>query len=216
MYNWVTMKMNHKSISLVGIAAVVLMFQNCSGVSFQHADPSLFNKLEGSGVSLVPIEEPTGGALGDSLGDSGVVSDGMHSTQIEPDPGAQDSATTSLDSDGSQNEAPGSMPTETGSASSSSASTAAASEGESSAGQASYVCLLDGNGKSVRVGLVNAALGATTSTPQTVCMTQHACLEILSQSFAVVTAERRGYCNGRNPHVVNLSDDQIKDLVGGM
>lgn len=78
-------------------------------------------------------------------------------------------------------------------------------------GALEYVCVLRSNGKSVKIALSNeGTLGGKTGTPSDVCMSENACLNILSKSFDVVSAEKRGFCPNKNPHVIAMTDMQIQ------
>lgn len=79
----------------------------------------------------------------------------------------------------------------------------------------SYVCILQGPGKSVKVGIVSDLLGGGSSAAASVCMSKRACLELMSQKFAVKAAEKRGYCPAKNPNAVNMSDAEIKAKLLG-
>lgn len=60
----------------------------------------------------------------------------------------------------------------------------------------------------------DGALAGQNAIPKVVCMSTHACADIVSAEFVVKGPELRGYCktNG-NPHVSHLSDAQITALV---
>lgn len=75
----------------------------------------------------------------------------------------------------------------------------------------SYICILEGKGKSVRLGFIEDDIKENGRTPQTVCMTKKACLEIVSRRYKVLSAEKRGYCPDKNPKVVNFSEDNVRD-----
>lgn len=77
-----------------------------------------------------------------------------------------------------------------------------------------YVCILNGNGKSQRLALTDA-LVSKTGTPSDVCLSKSACLNIVSQIFEVKSAEQRGFCKSSsgNPHVIHMSDAQIAAMV---
>ena len=79
----------------------------------------------------------------------------------------------------------------------------------------SYVCILQGPGKSVKVGIVSDLLGGGSSAAASVCMSKRACLELMSQKFPVKAAEKRGYCPAKNPNAVNMSDAEIKAKLLG-
>lgn len=81
-------------------------------------------------------------------------------------------------------------------------------------GSTNFICILEGPGKSVKLGLRPNAMAGGTSADQAVCMTQNACLNIVSKAFAVKMADRRGFCNqsgasGR----VSMSDAQMEAAV---
>ncbi|MCB0392282.1 MAG: hypothetical protein KDD58_13400 [Bdellovibrionales bacterium] len=79
--------------------------------------------------------------------------------------------------------------------------------------KASYICILEGPGKSIRIGLINSTLAENGQTPETICMSKTACEEIIDQKFVVKSAETRGFCKGKNPHVHHLTDEEIQTLV---
>lgn len=79
----------------------------------------------------------------------------------------------------------------------------------------SYVCILQGPGKSVKVGIVSDVLGGGNSAAASVCMSKRACLELMSKKFPVKSAEKRGYCPAKSPNAVNMSDAEIKAKLLG-
>lgn len=81
---------------------------------------------------------------------------------------------------------------------------------------AEYVCILDGPGNSVRLGIVSEALQAVGHTPTTLCMSQSACLQIANQKFVVKAAVKRGYCNGHNPNVIQISDEDFQAKINAL
>ncbi len=88
------------------------------------------------------------------------------------------------------------------------------------------VCILEGNGSSQRLGYVNQALIAVGSSPQTVCMSSNACLNLIGTKFNVKEDKAKGYCKHAPalgattqqgpPGVVKLTDDQVTDLLSHM
>ena len=84
---------------------------------------------------------------------------------------------------------------------------------DDNSGAGNYICILGGPGNSVRVGYVSDGLVEHGRTPQVVCMSRNACLNIISRSFSVKGPERRGFCPNRNPHVIPMSDAQIEDSL---
>lgn len=79
------------------------------------------------------------------------------------------------------------------------------------------VCITKGPGKSHKISLGDKeTLESATSTPQTICMSEFACKELVSQKFDVTGAEKRGYCKGNNPHVIHLTDAQVGALISNL
>lgn len=76
-----------------------------------------------------------------------------------------------------------------------------------------FVCVLRGHGKSVKIGLADKILQGQVGTPRDVCMTEHACLSILSRKFDVQGAERRGFCPDKNPNVIAMTDVEIESAL---
>lgn len=77
-----------------------------------------------------------------------------------------------------------------------------------------YVCVLAGPGKSQLLGFLAEHLVSQNSTPDTVCTSKSACLDIVSEFFEVKGVEKRGYCGQRgNPHVVRLNSEKISLLM---
>jgi len=75
-------------------------------------------------------------------------------------------------------------------------------------------CILDGSGKSVKLGLnAEGHLAAVNSVADSVCVTAHACLNMIAPSFNAQAAVDRGYC-GNNPNVSELTDAQVQQLLG--
>ena len=84
--------------------------------------------------------------------------------------------------------------------------------GSSSA--ATFICILEGPGKSVKLGLRPNSLAAGTSADQAVCMSQNACLNIASKAFSVKMADRRGFCKqAKASGRVSMSDAQMEEAV---
>lgn len=75
------------------------------------------------------------------------------------------------------------------------------------------VCILDGPGKSVKLGMTSAGVPkGQNKIPQVLCMSANACLKIASQYFVVKGPEFRGYCKlpHGNPHVTHISDADLQ------
>lgn len=90
-------------------------------------------------------------------------------------------------------------------------------ENENHAGSSSaanFICILEGPGKSVKLGLRPNSLAAGTSADQAVCMSQNACLNIASKAFSVKMADRRGFCkHSGTSSRVSMSDAQMEEAV---
>lgn len=76
-----------------------------------------------------------------------------------------------------------------------------------------YICILEGNGKSIRLGIDGRDLQEVNNTPKTVCMSEASCLQIAKTKLRVKSAEKRGYCKGNSPHVVILDMQQMIGLI---
>lgn len=85
-----------------------------------------------------------------------------------------------------------------------------------SVGDGLYVCILEGNGKSTKLAYLDNTLLGKVATPADVCMSRHACLDIVSQVFKVQEAAYRGFCPDKNPHVVTYSDAQLQAMIEKM
>jgi hypothetical protein len=73
-------------------------------------------------------------------------------------------------------------------------------------------CILDGPGKSVKLGLLAEDLGGVNAVSQSVCVSRNDCLNEVSKRFKVLEAASRGYCKN-NPNVRRLSSDELKALL---
>ncbi|MGE3760011.1 MAG: hypothetical protein AB7H97_19745 [Pseudobdellovibrionaceae bacterium] len=74
-------------------------------------------------------------------------------------------------------------------------------------------CILDGPGKSIKLGIMSDKLDGVNSVAESVCVTENACLNLVSASFKVKGVEDRGYCK-HNHNVRRLSDAEVKTLLG--
>jgi hypothetical protein len=80
-------------------------------------------------------------------------------------------------------------------------------------GNARFVCVLAGAGKSTHVAVVDDKIMENNSTPKTACMSEHACEEIVGKKLSVKSVESRGYCKNGTPQVLALSDADIQRLM---
>lgn len=74
-------------------------------------------------------------------------------------------------------------------------------------------CILDGPGKSLKLGMISENLDGVTSVAQSVCISRKACLDLVPAVFKVKGVETRGYCD-HNPNVLRLTDSEVKTLLG--
>jgi len=74
-----------------------------------------------------------------------------------------------------------------------------------------YICILDGPGKSVRLGVsASGQLQGQNPIPRVLCMSREACLNIVSAKFNVKGPHKRGFCKANgNPHVIRVSDAEM-------
>jgi hypothetical protein len=80
-------------------------------------------------------------------------------------------------------------------------------------GNARFVCILAGPGKSTHVAVVNDEIVESNSTPKTACMSENACEEIVGKKLTVKSVEKRGYCKNGTPQVLMFTDAEIQRLM---
>lgn len=80
-------------------------------------------------------------------------------------------------------------------------------------GNARFACILEGNGKSRHVAVINDQIVSDNSTPKTACMSRHACEEIVGSRLRVKSVESRGYCKNGTPQVLVFTDAEMQKLV---
>ena len=73
-------------------------------------------------------------------------------------------------------------------------------------------CILVDHGKSLKLGFVADKLEGVNAVSQSVCLSRHACLDIVSKAFPVEGAYERGYCE-HNPHILRLKDAEVDALI---
>ncbi len=83
-------------------------------------------------------------------------------------------------------------------------------EGEDDSGL--VACILEGPGKSVKLGLSDDSLNGVNAVSKSVCISVKACTEIVPKLFPVQGPEDRGYC-AHNPNVIRLTDAEVQALV---
>lgn len=80
----------------------------------------------------------------------------------------------------------------------------------------SFICILDGKGKSIHVGLVEGQLDEVGSTQKTICMSKSACLNLVGKKYSVEGPAFRGYCKNLPDQIKSLSNKAISDLLAGI
>jgi hypothetical protein len=80
-------------------------------------------------------------------------------------------------------------------------------------GNARFVCILAGPGKSTHVAVINDQIVESNSTPKTACMSANACEEIVGKKLTVKSVEKRGYCKNGTPQVLMFTDAEIQRLM---
>lgn len=86
--------------------------------------------------------------------------------------------------------------------------------GDSSAGSSGlgFLCILDGPDDTVKLALKPAGSAEQNSVPETVCVSEFACLEYVSQVLKVKKAKKSEICS-EDPDVILLSDQDVVDLL---
>lgn len=87
---------------------------------------------------------------------------------------------------------------------------------DAQSGPMDHVCILEGSGSSVKLGLANESAAGQTSGSQTLCMSIHACVDIASKAFDVKFAQPRGYCKSiaeDSAELRAISDAEMRDLI---
>ncbi len=77
-----------------------------------------------------------------------------------------------------------------------------------------FRCVLQGKGKSQHIGFIGDRIVGDQDTPDTLCMSENACLNIMpSLGFAVQGPQFTGYCKNAKAHTQTLTDSQAFALV---
>jgi hypothetical protein len=76
-----------------------------------------------------------------------------------------------------------------------------------------YRCVVNVTGKSHHIGLINGQAAVDKGTPQTLCMSENACLNIMSAAFDVKEAKFTGYCKNNKAHTHPINDGEALALV---
>jgi hypothetical protein len=164
---------------------MIVSFQNCSKASFGSSEGVL------SKASLVPVDDTSDPDSGGS-----VVTNGDDSENNQSQSQAEN-----------QNQNENNQQADHGSDHQCSREYTKNNSGEFVA------CILDGPGKSLKLGIMSEKLDGVNSVAESVCVTRQACLDMVPTMFKVKGVETRGYCD-HNPNVRRLSDAEVKSLLG--
>lgn len=178
-----------RAILIVGMAFLITGFQNCQEAKVSSSESSLSEK---SGQLIaVTADDPEDASGSVVQEDEEYV--GNDDTDPTPGPGMSGGAPTP----------PGQCKKNCNNGN---------GNGQPNKSDGYYVCILEGPGKSVKLGLSDTGLGGQNPVPGVVCVSRKGCLEIAAQVFEVKGPEFRGYCKepGGNPHVGRLTDAELQ------
>ena len=185
------------ALSVLGASLLLIGFQNCGGVKF----------AKGSGESLVlSAAEPDGSvppADNSSLSSSDDASGSVAQEGMPPAPAPVPDRPGNSDDRGNSEQPRNPNAYEPSDD----------EEDDDGKNERLFVCVVEGPGKSHKAAYVNGEIIGKVGTPADICMTEKACLTIVSQVYPVKGAYKRGFCPDKNPHVVHFSDDKIQELV---
>ncbi len=117
------------------------------------------------------------------------------------------------DPDESPTPEPSASPTATPGESPSPSASPTATPLEGDGGPLTFVCVLEGPGRSVLLGYLEEELVASGNTPDTICTTKRGCEDIVSLKFDVKEAWEREYCS-HNKHVRQADEATLRLLIG--
>lgn len=174
-------------LSILGL--VMFGFQNCSPTQFSDLSSAQFVADQG-------IPDESGGLNGDGTS--------APSQPGNPDP--KPSASSSTGQGGHPNPRP--------------SHSVCSHHGSNDADDSDlplYACILSGPGKSAKLALFHQAFRSQESVVSSVCLTYKGCMQIAKNGLAslgliIVSAEKRGYCQG-NPNVLRLTDAQLQSML---
>ncbi len=190
--------MFQRLIYVISLGCLILTFQNCSDVAFGPMDAGLTKVMVNGNDGEAGDDEVLPPSDGNDVAD-----DDSDDDRNDPEIPAPNDVAANDDDEGDDGEEPEGVEDDDD-----------ADDDVVEQGLMQYICILDGPGKSVRLGYVDSALTSQGKTPGIVCMSQNACLNIVSKKFDVKMAAKRGFCPDKNPHVVPMSDAQLSALIG--
>jgi hypothetical protein len=83
---------------------------------------------------------------------------------------------------------------------------------QSEASAQHYACILQDDDKPQRIGLTHKLEGEDASKPSSVCMSKHACLDIVSGKFSVKNALHESACS-KDPDALRMTDNEVAELI---
>lgn len=202
------MNASTRGILLAGVAvAIVVSFQNCGQNQFSSLSDGTSAKASGQSPAtggLVPMDNSDGdnGSLGQGI----LVDDGGAPTP-SPSPAASPGPRPSPTPGGT----PAASPTPVVHGHGHDGHDDVESDGDDL-----NLCVVEGPGRSMRIGYSEEHLGETRGAPHDVCMSKHACIDIVGRSFKVKMLFPQP-CKGLlHNQAVHLDDGQIEKLVEDM
>lgn len=75
------------------------------------------------------------------------------------------------------------------------------------------VCVLRGPGRSITLGLIRGQLVAQNSTPDSLCMSERACRDIVGRVVPIKGPQRRGACVNQAAGTISITDAQLRGLL---
>jgi hypothetical protein len=195
------MSKSNKLLTQVGsVAALCFMFiafQNC-GKQMHFSSTDVESSLKDSNVVTIPTNENEDGDVDIDNNDG--------DTNVQPPTDVDETPVVHGNSDGDKNVEHGhetvDVPT-----------TPVIEETDDSTGaeKIDSICILVRHGGS---GKLNLALeNGNTRAVESICMTENACNNIVSQKFSVVGPAFRGYCVNGGASSVSLTDAQVQEAI---
>ena len=200
--------------SILALGAVVVLFQNCEANRSFTSNGKL-QKSSGESVDLDDVELTTFDAGDEDEGNTDAESpdgdDGMDTgNSQEPDSNNQ----ANNGNNESENDSEGDGDDSSDDNSQETADTPEGEEDDSEEPRfGQYICLLDGPGRSIRLGLVESKAAAQHGVPSSLCMTKFACETLVAEKFKVKMALESVQCEKKKAHVIHIDDAGLSTLL---
>lgn len=199
-----------KILAILLLTFVFVGYQNC-GKQMNFSDANLVDKVSAGGDSvIIPIDDSKDPVIhdGDNNSSEDLAEDDSQEPQPEAQPGVIDNEEEQANNNNSNDNSNDDVKDNSSDYSNDDVVSDVAQ------GPQTFICILEGNGKSQRLGFTNQALFVNNKTPLTVCMSEHACLNIVSKKYEVKSAEDgRGFCKNAKADTIPLSDEELENLV---